>query len=227
MAGEEVPADPLAGHLPGDVLDAVLADVQVQTLAVIRPCAPRAVESAVLMVHPLDRPWPASGSRLCANTLATLRAAPQPAEGGDSPPGRSHRRRSGPAPLRGVRAAPCPSRSPAIGVSSSVTGMPFVCVRRGCRARRRSALLWYVVELVGVGAGSAGFALIEAEIPSMSELSSSKSNSSKLDLIRSGDTDFGNTMSPRWMCQRNTTCAGDLPTASAIRSIAGSSSTLP
>src|SRR5271157_5569819 len=55
VVGEEVPIDPFAGHFPGDVLDAVLADVQVQTLAVIRPCTSRTVEAPVLMVHQLDR----------------------------------------------------------------------------------------------------------------------------------------------------------------------------
>ncbi|MDH6455525.1 hypothetical protein M2155_008024 [Streptomyces sp. SAI-119] len=51
---EELPVDPFTGHLPGDVLDAVLTNVEVQALAVVRPSAPRAVEAAVLVVHALD-----------------------------------------------------------------------------------------------------------------------------------------------------------------------------
>ena len=50
---------------------------------------------------------------------------------------------------------------------------------------------------------------------------------SMFSLIRSGVTDLGNTMSPRWMCQRSTTWAGVLPARSAIAPIAGSSRTLP
>ena len=49
------------------------------------------------------------------------------------------------------------------------------------------------------------------EIAAISSPSRLKSNSSKFSFIRPGDTDFGNTMSPRWMCQRSTACAGDFP----------------
>lgn len=56
VGGEELRADPFAGHLPGDVLDAVLADVQVQALGVVRPRAPGAVEAAALVIHPHDGP---------------------------------------------------------------------------------------------------------------------------------------------------------------------------
>ncbi len=40
---------------------------------------------------------------------------------------------------------------------------------------------------------------------------SSKSKIAKFSTIRSRFTDFGNTMSPRWMCQRSVTWAGVLP----------------
>ena len=52
---------------------------------------------------------------------------------------------------------------------------------------------------------------------SISSLSRLKSKMSKFDFIRSRCTDFGNTMSPRWMCQRSTTWAGVLPCAPAMR----------
>jgi len=55
VLGEKVGTDSLVGHLPRDVLDAVLADIESQPLGVVRPCASRAVESAVLVVHLVDR----------------------------------------------------------------------------------------------------------------------------------------------------------------------------
>src|SRR5262249_56294297 len=51
VCGEEVPADLLTGQLPGHVLDAVLADIEMQPGGVIRPRAPRAIEAPVLLVH--------------------------------------------------------------------------------------------------------------------------------------------------------------------------------
>ncbi len=56
VGGEERGVDALGRHLPGDVLDAVLADVEAQALAIVGPRAPRAVEPPVLVVHPPDRP---------------------------------------------------------------------------------------------------------------------------------------------------------------------------
>src|SRR5207237_5952409 len=53
--GEEITSDALAGHLPGNVLDAVLADVHTQALAVVGPRAAGAVEAAILVVHAEDR----------------------------------------------------------------------------------------------------------------------------------------------------------------------------
>ena len=61
----------------------------------------------------------------------------------------------------------------------------------------------------------------------MSPGSSSKSKSSKFSRIRSGVTDFGKTMLPCCICQRRTTCAGVLPTLSAISVTTASSSTSP
>ena len=54
MGGEELRPHALVGHFPGDVLDAVLADVQVQALGVVGPGAPGAVEPLALVVHPED-----------------------------------------------------------------------------------------------------------------------------------------------------------------------------
>ena len=48
---EEIALDPIACHFPCRVLDAVFANVHAQSLAVIRPCASRAVVSTVLMIH--------------------------------------------------------------------------------------------------------------------------------------------------------------------------------
>ena len=56
---------------------------------------------------------------------------------------------------------------------------------------------------------------------------SSKSKSAKFSSMRLRVTDLGNTMSPRWRCHRSVTCAGVRPSDSAIRTIVGSSSTLP
>jgi hypothetical protein len=51
---EKIALHQLARHFPGRVLDAIFADVHAQSLAVIRPCASRAVVSAVLMIHLKD-----------------------------------------------------------------------------------------------------------------------------------------------------------------------------
>src|SRR6185437_12406138 len=76
MGREQLRADLLAGELPGHVLDAVLADVQMQSGWVIRPGAPRAVEAAVLLVHHEQRANPLSwhASRLQHVTDASRRA---------------------------------------------------------------------------------------------------------------------------------------------------------
>src|SRR5580704_4309093 len=55
---EEFAGHALASHLPCDVLDAVLADVHVQALAVVRPGTPGAIEAAVLVVHTEDGTGP-------------------------------------------------------------------------------------------------------------------------------------------------------------------------
>ena len=56
VLSEEVGADSLVCHLPGDVLNAVLANVEPQPLAVVGPRASWAVEPTVLVVHLVDRP---------------------------------------------------------------------------------------------------------------------------------------------------------------------------
>ena len=56
----------------------------------------------------------------------------------------------------------------------------------------------------------------------MSAASSSKSKMAKFSAIRSGRLDLGNTMSPRWTCQRSTTWAGVRPMRAAICVTTGS-----
>ena len=51
VGGEELARHAPAGQLPRDVLDAVLAEVQLQAVLRVRPRAARAVEAAVLVVH--------------------------------------------------------------------------------------------------------------------------------------------------------------------------------
>lgn len=51
VGGEERPVDLLAGHFPRHVFDAVRADVEVQPIAVVRPCTAGAIEPAVLVIH--------------------------------------------------------------------------------------------------------------------------------------------------------------------------------
>ena len=67
----------------------------------------------------------------------------------------------------------------------------------GFTAQSPRPLVGHVVELVRVRPDPAGFAWSRAAITVMSSPSSSKSNNSKFDFIRSGETDFGKTMSPR------------------------------
>ena len=54
VLGEELTAHALARHFPRRVLDAVLANVETQTVPVIGPCAARAIVAAVLVIHPED-----------------------------------------------------------------------------------------------------------------------------------------------------------------------------
>jgi hypothetical protein len=51
MGGEEVAIGFGGLELPGDVLDAILADVETETVGIVRPRATRTVEAAVLVVH--------------------------------------------------------------------------------------------------------------------------------------------------------------------------------
>ena len=82
VRGEEARADPLARHLPGDVLDAVLADVQVQALAGRRATRSRGSRSRLFSWFIRSTARGAStGSRARQSTRATLRAAPQAAAG--------------------------------------------------------------------------------------------------------------------------------------------------
>jgi hypothetical protein len=55
------------------------------------------------------------------------------------------------------------------------------------------------------GSGPVRSSLFSTVMSSTSAADSSKSKMSMFSLIRSGVTDLGNTMSPRWMCQRSTT----------------------
>ena len=55
MGGEELAVGLRGRELPGDVLDAVLADVEVEPVRVVRPGAARTVEAAVLVVHHEER----------------------------------------------------------------------------------------------------------------------------------------------------------------------------
>ncbi len=48
-----------------------------------------------------------------------------------------------------------------------------------------------------------------------------KSKTSKFCLMRSACVDLGSTMIPRWMCQRITTCAADLPYLAPIPASTG------
>ncbi len=101
VRGEELAPDPLAGHLPGDVLDPVLTDVQVQALGVVGPRASGAVEPAVLMVHPHDRPRP-------VHQRALAHQEPAHALGGAPARGRVVIRAELRPPLgRGPRPRPC------------------------------------------------------------------------------------------------------------------------
>src|ERR1700756_4647019 len=54
MRREKIALHQLARHFPCRVLDAIFADVHAQSLAVIRPCASRAIVSAVLVIHLKD-----------------------------------------------------------------------------------------------------------------------------------------------------------------------------
>jgi hypothetical protein len=58
VGSEEVPVDLLAGQLPGDVLDPVLAEIEVQAGRVVGPRAPRTVKATVLLVHHEQRADP-------------------------------------------------------------------------------------------------------------------------------------------------------------------------
>jgi hypothetical protein len=51
VGSEELAADLLARKLPCHVLDAVLTDVEVKPVRVVRPRAARTVEAAVLVIH--------------------------------------------------------------------------------------------------------------------------------------------------------------------------------
>jgi hypothetical protein len=55
VGGEELAVGLRVCELPGDVLDAVLADVEVEPARVVRPGAARTVEAAVLVVHHEER----------------------------------------------------------------------------------------------------------------------------------------------------------------------------
>ena len=55
----------------------------------------------------------------------------------------------------------------------------------------------------------------------------SKSKTSKFSAMRCGLVDFGMTERPCCRCQRSITWAGDLPCASAIAPMTGSSRVLP
>jgi hypothetical protein len=55
------------------------------------------------------------------------------------------------------------------------------------------------------GSGPVRSFLFRTVMSSTSVADSSKSKMSMFSRIRSGVTDLGNTMSPRWMCQRSTT----------------------
>ena len=55
MAGEERSVGPFARHLPGGVLDAVLAEVELEIARIVRPRAAGAVEAAIGMVHAQER----------------------------------------------------------------------------------------------------------------------------------------------------------------------------
>ena len=82
-------------------------------------------------------------------------------------------------------------------------------------------------EGVGVRAGAAVFALVErGDLVHIAGVQLEVEDFEVL-LMRDGVTDFGNTMSPRWMCQRSTTWAGVLPTFSAIPVMVGSSAPRP
>src|SRR4029077_3425531 len=55
MGSEEIAVGFRWLKLPGNVLDAVFADVEFQTGRIIRPRAPGTIETTVLMVHHEDR----------------------------------------------------------------------------------------------------------------------------------------------------------------------------
>jgi len=58
VEGEELVVGLRRRELPRHVLDAVLADVEVETVGVVRPRATRTVETAVFMVHYEERADP-------------------------------------------------------------------------------------------------------------------------------------------------------------------------
>src|SRR3954453_20254056 len=60
------------------------------------------------------------------------------------------------------------------------------------------------------GSGPSLCPVSRRDICSIWASSRAKSKTSKFSRMRDGVTDFGMTMLPSWMCQRSTTCAGDL-----------------
>ena len=127
VAGEEVPVDPLAGHLPSDVLEPFRRCPRSRPLVLSGHAQPGQSKPPFSWFIRWIARVPAANSRLCASTFATLRPAPQPARDGDNPSGELAIVVRTP-PVAGRPGSPCPSRSPAIGVLSSVTGVPFVRV---------------------------------------------------------------------------------------------------
>jgi hypothetical protein len=138
VAGEKVTVDSLAGHLPGNVLDAVLADVEVQAFAVVRPRTP---DSRSPRSHGSSAESPVARQSVPRSPPPRWpRCEPRPSQqpDGDNRPGRTRHLAFGPRPTAGRPGSPCPCRPPGMGGVLSVIGMPFLCVPTRPRARGRS-----------------------------------------------------------------------------------------
>ena len=83
---EEVGGRPFLGQLPGGVLDAVLADVHGQAVAVVGPGAAGAVVAAVLVVHLEDGPRAVDQLVLLPKHLRRSWRHPRRRPDGGSPP---------------------------------------------------------------------------------------------------------------------------------------------
>src|SRR5262249_6764447 len=55
VSGEEITIRLRRRKLPRDMLHAVLANIQTESVGVVRPCAPRTVEATVLVIHDEER----------------------------------------------------------------------------------------------------------------------------------------------------------------------------